>query len=326
MADMKNPIGLLDSINASVLLAVTPEYSKVKAARSTSKDRIAARPGPFAMQTEFTTIEGKQLRFARGGRESGPTVLLLSPLPQSILCFDQIWPILTQNFMVVALDLPGFGRSEGGYEVMTFEAQSRILDAFVREIDLHNLHIVGPDVGMPVALHYAIHREHRADSLIIGDGPCVIPTSNGSIIEKAVNSTFWRTIFRIAGSGAFVEGANRLAYVNYEPSNAEVADYVASYAGRIGPVTEWFRTYPQNLATIDPHLSDLDLPVQLFWGDLDQFLLLDTAHRAHERLKRSRLKVFEDCGHFSYQDCRDAFAQMVIDWVRGGYSELNSIE
>jgi pimeloyl-ACP methyl ester carboxylesterase len=326
MADMKNPIGLLDSINASVLLAVTPEYSKVKAARSTSKDRIAARPGPFAMQTEFTTIEGKQLRFARGGRESGPTVLLLSPLPQSILCFDQIWPILTQNFMVVALDLPGFGRSEGGYEVMTFEAQSRILDAFVREIDLHNLHIVGPDVGMPVALHYAIHREHRADSLIIGDGPCVIPTSNGSIIEKAVNSTFWRTIFRIAGSGAFVEGANRLAYINYEPSNAEVADYVASYAGRIGPVTEWFRTYPQNLATIDPHLSDLDLPVQLFWGDLDQFLLLDTAHRAHERLKRSRLKVFEDCGHFSYQDCRDAFAQMVIDWVRGGYSELNSIE
>jgi pimeloyl-ACP methyl ester carboxylesterase len=208
---------------------------------------------------------------------------------------------------------------------MTFEAQSRILDAFVREMDLHNLHIVGPDVGMPVALHYAIHREHRADSLIIGDGPCVIPTANGSIIDKAVNSTFWRMIFRIAGSGAFVEGANRLAYVNYEPSNAEVADYVASYAGRIGPVTEWFRTYPQNLATIDPHLSDLDLPVQLFWGDLDQFLLLDTAHSAHKRLKRSRLKVFENCGHFSYQDRRDAFAQMVIDWVGGDYMDQKSL-
>jgi pimeloyl-ACP methyl ester carboxylesterase len=324
MADIENPIGLLDSINASVLLAVTPEFSKVKAARSASKDHIGARPGPLAMQVAFTTIEGKRLRFAKGGKDSGPTVLLLSPLPQSILCFDQIWPILAQHFSVVALDLPGFGRSEGGYEVMTFEAQSRILDAFVREMNLHNLHIVGPDVGMPVALHYAIHREHRAESLIIGDGPCVMPTANGSIIDKAVNSSFWRMIFRIAGSGAFVEGANRLAYVNYEPSYAEVADYVASYAGRIGPVTEWFRTYPQNLATIDPYLSDLDLPVQLFWGDLDQFLLLETAHRARERFNRSRLTIFENCGHFSYQDRRDAFAQMVIGWVGGEYREVKS--
>jgi pimeloyl-ACP methyl ester carboxylesterase len=322
MAETRNPIGLFDSLNAVVLLAVTPEYSKVKAARRASTDRIVARPGPFAMQTEVTTVEGKRLRFARGGRDEGPAVLLLSPLPQSILCFEQIWPALAERFRVVALDLPGFGRSEGGYDVMSFEAQSRFLDAFVRQMDLHDLHIVGPDVGMPVALHYAIHRERRATSLIVGDGPCVLPTANGSIIDKAVNSAFWRTIFRIAGAGAFVEGANRLAYVNYEPSHAEVADYVASYAGRIGPVTEWFRTYPQNLATIDPHLEELDLPVQLFWGDLDQFLLLDTARRADKRLKRSRLTVFENCGHFSYQDRSDAFARMVIEWVGGGHAHL----
>ena len=322
MSEDKNPIGLFDSMNANVLLAVTPEYAKVRAARSASKERTSARPGPFAMETDFTTIEGKRLRFARGGEDSEPTVLLLSPLPQSILCFDQIWPTLAEHFALVALDLPGFGRSEGGYDVMSFEAQSRILDAFIREMDLHHLHIVGPDVGMPVALHYVIHRDHRADSLIVGDGPCVMPTANGSIIDKAVNSAFWRRIFRVAGSGAFVEGANRLAYVHYEPSYAEVADYVASYKGRIGPVTEWFRTYPQNLATIDPHLSDLDLPVQLFWGDLDQFLLLDTARRAQERLKHSRLRIFDNCGHFSYQDRQDDFARMVVDWVGGEYLEL----
>jgi pimeloyl-ACP methyl ester carboxylesterase len=317
MANIKKPIGLFDSLNASVLLAVTPEYPKVKAARLASTDQITARPGPFAMHTEFATIEGKKLRYALGGLAAGPTVLMLSPLPQSILCFDQIWPTLADHFRLVALDLPGFGRSEGGYEVMTFEEQSRVLDAFVRAMDLHDLHIIGPDVGMPVALHYAIHREHRATSLIVGDGPCVLPTANGSIIDKAVNSAFWLIIFRIAGAGAFVEGANRLAYVNYTPSNAEVADYVASYRGRIGPITEWFRRYPENLATIDPHLAELDLPVQLFWGDLDQFLLLDTATRVDARLRRSRLTVFEHCGHFSYQDKAQEFAEMVRSWILG---------
>ena len=322
MANIKNPIGLLDTINASILLAVTPEYPKVKAARSASTDYVTARPGPFAMRPEFATIEGKKLRYASGGLAGGSTVLMLSPLPQSILCFDRIWPTLAEHFRLVALDLPGFGRSEGGYEVMTFEAQSRVLDGFVRAMDLHDLHVIGPDVGMPVALHYVIHRQHQAKSLIIGDGPCVLPTANGSIINKAVNSAFWRMVFRVAGAGAFVEGGNRLAYVNYRPSNEEVADYVASYTGRIGPVTEWFKKYPENLATIDPHLAEVDLPIKIFWGDLDQFLLVDTAQRLHDRLKRSELQIFERCGHFSYQDRREDFAKMVIDWVSGGYSRI----
>ena len=140
---------------------------------------------------------------------------MLCPLPQSIICYDQIWPMLADRFHLVALDLPGFGRSEGGTEVMTFDAQSRFVDAFVRELDLSDIHIIGPDVGMPVALHYVIHRDHRARSLIVGDGPCVVPTANGSIIDKAVGSSFWRTVFKVAGAGAFVEGAVRLAYVNY---------------------------------------------------------------------------------------------------------------
>ncbi|HUW72884.1 MAG TPA: alpha/beta hydrolase [Methyloceanibacter sp.] len=319
MSKVTNPISAFDRMNASVLMAVTPEYGEVKTARRRSKDHIEARPGPFAMEPDFVTIEGKRLRYARGGKADGATVLLLSPLPQSIICFEQIWPMLSDRFNLVALDLPGFGRSEGGAEVMTFEAQSRILDAFVRHMDLTDFHIVGPDVGMPVALHYVLHREHRASSLIVGAGPCVMPTSNGSIIDRAVKSGFWRQVFQIAGSGAFVEGGSRLAYVDYSPSDAEIADYVASYRGRIGPIMEWFKRYPDNLATIDPHLADLDLPVQLFWGDLDQFLLIDTAHRVHERLKHSTLTVFENCGHFPFHDKRDAFAAMIADWVETGH-------
>ena len=322
MEDTSKPISAFDRMNANVLLAVTPEYRKVRAAQQRSTEKTAARPGPFAMQPEYITIESKSLRFARGGKADRPTLLFLSPLPQSILCYDQIWPVLAERFHLFALDLPGFGRSEGGIDVMTFDAQSRILDAFIREMDLFDFHIVGPDVGMPVALHYVIHRAHRARSLIVGDGPCVEPTANGSIIDKAVQSGFWRAVFKVAGAGAFVEGANRLAYVNYTPSDAEVADYVASYKGRIGPVTVWFERYPENLGTINPHLANLDLPVQLFWGDLDQFLLLDTARRAHERLKRSKLRIFENCGHFSYQDKGDDFTAMVAEWVEHGHGEV----
>ena len=322
MSESKDPIGFFGKLNAGVLLLVTPEYGQLKAVRKPGAGRAEPRPVEFALQPRFETIAGVKIRCAEGGTKEGPTVLLLSPLPQSILCYDPIWKRLGEHCRLVALDLPGFGRSEGGLEFMSFEAQGRFLERFVNEKGLENVHIVGPDVGMPAALHYVIHQDHKAASLLVGDGPGILPSVNGSIINKAVDSAFWRMMFRITGARAFVEGGYRLACVNYVPSAQEVADYVASYDGRIGPITHWFATYPQNLATVDPHLATLDLPVQLFWGDLDQFLLLDNARRLQERLPRSRLHVFERCGHFSYQDKADEFATMVLDWVQGGYRSV----
>lgn len=317
MAD--DPISLRDRLNASVLMRVTPEYGAIRKAQGRHERHKPAGLAPSAMEPVFQEVGGIRVRYARGGRAGGPTVLLLSPLPQSILCFAPIWDRLASECEVVALDLPGFGRSDGGIEYMSFAAQSRFLETFVRALDLHGVHVVGPDVGMPVALHYVIHREHEATSIVIGDGPGIVPSANGSIINKAVDSAFWRRMFQITGAGAFVEGAFRLACVDYVPCNEELADYVASYRGRMGAVTHWFKTYPENLATVDPHLADLDLPVQLFWGDLDELLLVENARRLDERLPNSQLRVFGDCGHFSYQDRPAQFAEMLLDWVNGGY-------
>jgi pimeloyl-ACP methyl ester carboxylesterase len=322
MSTAKDPIGLYGKLNCGVLLAITPEHKVIKSARAPGAGQISERAAPFAMQPRFRTISGVKVRYAEAGNPDGPLILLLCPLPQSILAFEPIWKPLSKRFRLLALDLPGFGRSEGGVEFMTFAAQGRFLRAFVDELELDQFHIVAPDVGMAAALHYVIHGDHKATSLMIGDGPGIAPSHNGSVINKMVDSAFWRLVFRVAGAGAFVEAGNKLCYVNYSPCAEEVADYVASYAGRIGPITQWFAKYPEGLATVDPHLAELDLPVKVFWGETDQLLFVDNGKRLHERLKRSELTVFSNCGHFSYQDQADEFAQMVIDWVDGGYRSV----
>jgi pimeloyl-ACP methyl ester carboxylesterase len=198
---------------------------------------------------------------------------------------------------------------------MNTETQSRILAEFVSQMHISDFHLVGPDIGMPVALHYALRGDCRAKSLVIGDGPGISPTFNGSIIDRMVDSALWRLIFRIGGAGTFVAGANKLCYVNYTPGTEELADYVSSYKGRIGSVMEWFRTYPEIIDSIQPRLSEIKIPIQIFWGDLDQLLLVQTGKKIHELLPKSKLTVFENCGHFSYQDRSDEFASMVSDWV-----------
>jgi hypothetical protein len=52
MNSTSNPIGFFDKLNASVMLAVTPEYSKIKAARSKGAGCISSSTKPPIMKTE----------------------------------------------------------------------------------------------------------------------------------------------------------------------------------------------------------------------------------------------------------------------------------
>ena len=171
-------------MNAASLMLVTPEYFKVLSVRKRGASKINYEPANFVMKPIYMQLDGVKIRYAKAGNPDGPTVLFLGPLPQSILCYDKIWAAMTGDANLVALDMPGFGRSEGDMSYMTFAAQSAFLEKFVSAMGLTGFHIVAPDVAMPVALHYVMHRDHKAKSLLIGDGPGILPSLDGSLIKK----------------------------------------------------------------------------------------------------------------------------------------------
>lgn len=319
----KHPIGVFGRLNAASLMMITPEFYKLLPKRAKGAGKINHEPANFAMKPAYMQLDGLNIRYATGGNADGPTVLFLSPLPQSILCFDKTWSALSATANLVALDLPGFGRSEGDIRYMTFAAQSAFLEKFISKLGISDAHIVAPDVGMPVALHYVLHRDHNAKSILIGAGPSVQPSADGSLVRKMIHSRFWRLVFTMTGAPAFLSGANQLGYLNYSPSAEEVSDYAASYSGRVGQVTKWFKGYPQGCKDIDPHLATLKIPVHVFWGEQDAFLKADNAERLHKRLPNSALTIFKNCGHFCYQDKEAEFTELLVSWINGGY-ELNS--
>lgn len=311
----------LDRVIAWSFLGITPEHVEIKRAKATSQAArpTFAEPPPMPI-FQYREIAGFNVRYAHAARSGAPVLILLSPLPQSILAFAPMWQRLSSRFELYAYDLPGFGRSEGNAACMTFTAQGRFLGEFIRSFDISKPHIVGSDIGMGAALAYVALQAGDVESLIIGDGPGIAPSANGSVIHKMATSGFWRTVIKLGGAGAFINVGNELGYLNYVPNTWEISDYLYSYAGRIGQVTEWFKNYPQSLASVDPHLDSINTPVLILWGDHDQFLLVDNAYRLSNRLPRNRLHVITQCGHFAYQDKHEEFATQIIDWVEGSYA------
>ena len=150
---------------------------------------------------------------------------------------------------------------------------------------------------------------------MIGDGPGISPSENASVIRKMVESPFWRLIFKVAGSGALIEAGTQICNVHYKPNPTEEADYKSSYANRIPEALQWFIDYQKSINTVDPLLEKIEMETLIFWGENDCILYKSNGERLHKRMKNSTLNIFDNCGHFAYQDRYQDFAEMMMNWI-----------
>src|SRR3984957_16646340 len=82
------------------------------------------------IKTQTRTIDGLSIRYAESGRDCEYDALLLSPWPESLYCFEPMWEQLAEHAHLVAVDLPGFGHSEGRDDLFN----SRGMGDFVLEL------------------------------------------------------------------------------------------------------------------------------------------------------------------------------------------------
>src|SRR3989441_8364296 len=136
-----------------------------------------------AFEVAWRTIDGLNVRYATGGK-SGEKVVLFSPWPESIFAFAPVWEGLTQQFEVLAIDLPGFGRSEARDDLFAPQKMGEFIVKAIDAFGLTSVHAVGLDVGSPSVLFAALVRPELFRSLVVGAGATVYPL----VVDGALKS------------------------------------------------------------------------------------------------------------------------------------------
>ena len=137
----------------------------------------------------FRVCDGMRIRFADNKAVSSEaTVLTLSPWPESLWAFRRIWDRVSEAARVVAIDLPGFGHSDGRPEVIAPDAMGTFLARLIEEWDLGAPHVVGPDVGTAAALFLAANAPDRVTSLTIGGGAVRFPIEAGGALKDVIEA------------------------------------------------------------------------------------------------------------------------------------------
>ena len=265
------------------------------------------------MQTQNVVVDDLLIRYADSGIAQGPVIVLTSPWPESLFAFRRVWPALTRTGRLVAVDLPGFGHSQGRAEVLTPSAMADFLRQFIAQLGLGAPHLVAPDVGASAALFLAARYPDAVRSLVVGGGgaayPLEVTGSLADIIAAPGIEAFEGFDVR-ANIGATVEPA---APRELEPDVWE--DYVSAYEnGRFAESTRYVRSYPDQLQVLQAELPVIRLPVRIFAADADPLVPVSNGRYLAERIPNSELTILP-ASHFAWEEIPDQFAALVADSV-----------
>ncbi|XPV70454.1 MAG: alpha/beta fold hydrolase [Halarcobacter sp.] len=106
----------------------------------------------------------------------GEVIILLHGWPQTSYMWRKVIPILSKNFRVIALDLPGLGNSS---DTLNYDTKNiaTIINDFRSKLGIKKFHLIGHDIGAWVATSYSLFFEKYLNSLVIIDAgiPGLIP-------------------------------------------------------------------------------------------------------------------------------------------------------
>ena len=267
----------------------------------------------ITMQTR--KADGLRIRYAETDAHDEPTLLLLSPWPESIYAWEQLWPRLSSVGHVLAVDLPGFGHSEGRVDLFSPQAMGRFLVGLIDEWELGAPHVFGP-----AALFAAAESPSSLTSAVIGNGATAYPLDvDGNLKELIANPDFESLL---ALDGAEVTEQSMGMHETYEVSAAALEDYMTSYAGsRFGESALFVRNYPTDLALLEGLLPQIQTPVKIINSDHDPMVPLSNAEYLNERLPRCKVTVL-DAGHFAWEDKAGAYGDAALAWLEGGFARV----
>ena len=191
--------------------------------------------------------------------------MLFSPWPESIFAFAPVWDGLVRQFEVLAIDLPGFGRSEGRDDLFTPQTMGDFIVKAIEAFGLTSIHAIGLDVGAPSLLFASLSRPELFRSLIVGAGAATYPLGVEGTLKWMIEADPLPPL----NAREVVEGFLG-SFHGYTAPRFVREDYLASYEGdRLTRSAALVRAYPKDLAALAPRLASIKVPVAIVVGRND---------------------------------------------------------
>ncbi|OLT42728.1 4,5-9,10-diseco-3-hydroxy-5,9,17-trioxoandrosta-1(10),2-diene-4-oate hydrolase [Saccharomonospora sp. CUA-673] len=274
-----------------------------------------------------TTADGLRLHYHETGGDDGhaDTVILLhggGPGASAWSNFSRNLEVFGKHFHTIAVDQPGFGRSDKPTEhPQYFVHSSTAVVGLMDALGIEKAHLVGNSLGGGTAVRLALDHPDRAGRLVLmGPGGLSVnlfapdPTEGvknlarfaapaGPSREKL--EAFLRVMVHDQSLITDELIDERFAAASTPESLAAMGAMGASFGGP---------DYEKGMLWREAHR--LRQRVLLIWGREDRVNPLDGALVALKTIPRAQLHVFGRCGHWAQLERFDEFNRITTDFLK----------
>jgi pimeloyl-ACP methyl ester carboxylesterase len=253
-----------------------------------------------------------KVNFERRG--SGTPLVLLHGIGHRWQAWEPVIDTLAEHHDVIAIDLPGFGRSPVPDAGMPAEMSGTVtaVGEFLDGLDLDHPHVAGNSLGGAIALELAAAGRVASATALSPAGFYTGAERRAAVrtLSFMRATTFWPiAVLRMALRSPVVRAQSfgRLV-VHPERLSAERA-FGDTMALRRG---QGFRAVVRSSKEYQ-YQGQPTVPVTVAWGDHDRILPPRQAERARERLPNARHVSLPGCGHVPMSDAPDLVAHVVLE-------------
>ncbi len=120
----------------------------------------------YPFETKFVQVDRYRIAYIDEGR-SDKIILFIHGLGSYIPAWRFNISELKNHFRCVALDLPGFGKSDKTIHSGTMEFYSEIVSLFLHKMKIEKVNIVGHSMGGQIAINYVLNFAELVDNLVL---------------------------------------------------------------------------------------------------------------------------------------------------------------
>lgn len=245
--------------------------------------------------TERLTVGDLSIHYYQGGPSDGETILMVHGFGASKDNWLRLARHFTQDYRVIALDLPGFGDSSKPYASYDVGTQVERLAAFTQALQVKKLHLIGSSMGGHISALYAARYPEQILSLALLANAGIDSPQKSELIERLERGEANPLIVKTAQqfeqllAFIFVEVPSMPERLQQALAQRSIAD--SAHNERV------FAQLVSRYIPLEPVLPKIQAPTLLLWGAQDRVLHVSSIEVMQPLLQRPSVVIMQDCGH-----------------------------
>ena len=245
-----------------------------------------------------TNINGLNINYIDEG--AGPLLVMLHGWGSNIDLFSGVISFAKSKYHVVAMDMPGFGKSDEPAEPMNVDAFVDFVLDFIKKLypDEKEIIFLGHSMGGRIIIKLAsgihdgrIKTDFVIPKVILTDSAGIIPEKTKEQKRRTKRYHFYKKL--IEKSGILKLDPDALSKLQKKFGSA---DYAAA-----SPVMKKSLVMAVNEDMV-PYMPSVTQPTLLIWGDKDTATPLSDGQQMEKIMPEAGLAVINGAGHYSFLD------------------------